>query len=428
MKLNTLTLIVAMLLMTAGLAVAEGPVEATAAAEKAKFGFAKDYSWVIGELVHRNLEGGFWQIRFIPAGTPAAKANKHRGKFVLGNPAQLKGYKTGDIVKITGGVSPNQMSIWMAGTIYKLKTVQRVGAIAEKPAPPAKLTAAQLARLKKLLADLGSDDFKTRETAEAEIKKLGPAALPHVQPLTKSDDAEIAERAGRIVEHLEGLLPPKPSKVSVKLSLDKAKYKVGERIRIKIEFKNEDAKAVQLPGGGSSYPWASGAGYELTGPDGKQIKPFTTGIVEIRKRMIYRRPIVLAPSATQTLSTSAMLVKDAPKILKPMPIKRRKALAPPKAPTGIAYLAFPDGMHCFALPKAGKYTLKLRLVGCDPNAPAAKPAPGVIPQLRIQARKAGVQQVGVVIIQAGPGGNVAGNAKPLVGTVESNAVTFEVVE
>ena len=112
-----------------------------------------------------------------------------------------------------------------------------------------------------------------------------------------------------------------------------------------------------------------------------------------------------------------------------MPVKHRRALAQPKAPTGIAYLTFASGGHCFALPKAGKYTLKLRLVGRDPNAPAAKPGelkpvPGGIPQLRIQARKAGVQR-GIVIVQAG---NVAGNAKPLVGTVESNAVTFEVVE
>ena len=61
-----------------------------------------------------------------------------------------------------------------------------------------------------LLADLGSNTFKTRKAAEASLKKMGPKILPRLLPLLESTDAEIAERIKQIVQHLKilQLLPP----------------------------------------------------------------------------------------------------------------------------------------------------------------------------------------------------------------------------
>ena len=78
---------------------------------------AVDYSWVIGRLEYNPIEGGFWQIRFDKENDP------YHGKFVLGRDPKLDQLKAGDLVKITGQISPNQVSFYQAGTIYEMESV-----------------------------------------------------------------------------------------------------------------------------------------------------------------------------------------------------------------------------------------------------------------------------------------------------------------
>ncbi len=51
------------------------------------------------------------------------------------------------------------------------------------------------AELEKLIRDLGSDDFDTREKAAARLLQIGRSALPLLGPARESTDAEIARRA-----------------------------------------------------------------------------------------------------------------------------------------------------------------------------------------------------------------------------------------
>jgi HEAT repeat protein len=65
------------------------------------------------------------------------------------------------------------------------------------------LTPEDRARIKELLAKLGSEDFATREGATRELFELGRRSLPQLQEAAKNKDAEIAGRAKQLIERLE---------------------------------------------------------------------------------------------------------------------------------------------------------------------------------------------------------------------------------
>src|SRR3989344_7294334 len=79
---------------------------------------APDYSWVTGQLQYQDIEGGFWIIRFGSRDVP------YNGQFVLGKDPRLQNFKDGDLVKITGEISDEQASIYQAGTIYTLQSIE----------------------------------------------------------------------------------------------------------------------------------------------------------------------------------------------------------------------------------------------------------------------------------------------------------------
>ena len=68
---------------------------------------------------------------------------------------------------------------------------------------PQELTPKDKARIKKLIAALGHDDWRVREKATVDLSGLGPEALPLVQAAAKSKDHEVVIRTGRIVEAIE---------------------------------------------------------------------------------------------------------------------------------------------------------------------------------------------------------------------------------
>ncbi len=55
-----------------------------------------------------------------------------------------------------------------------------------------------------LIKQLGDDDFATREAASAAIATKGPGVIPQLKEALKSTDAEVVDRAGRLIEQLTG--------------------------------------------------------------------------------------------------------------------------------------------------------------------------------------------------------------------------------
>lgn len=89
-----------------------------------------NYSRISGRLIWADIEGGHWQVRFIDRTNPAVAKDKYRGRFTLGTPKLLKGFRAGEWVTLTGEPRRNAATIWQTGTLYAIKTVRRLG-----PAP-----------------------------------------------------------------------------------------------------------------------------------------------------------------------------------------------------------------------------------------------------------------------------------------------------
>jgi len=71
------------------------------------------------------------------------------------------------------------------------------------PEGPARLDAETEARVRKLIAELGADDFQAREKATEEVRKLGKPALPLlIEAKTGSRDAEVVTRAEGLIDDL----------------------------------------------------------------------------------------------------------------------------------------------------------------------------------------------------------------------------------
>jgi hypothetical protein len=73
--------------------------------------------------------------------------------------------------------------------------------IAEKLKP---VPVVETQAVKDWIADLGSEEFAKRETAEKELAKLGAAIEPVLRDAVKSDNPERSDRAGRLLKTIEG--------------------------------------------------------------------------------------------------------------------------------------------------------------------------------------------------------------------------------
>jgi hypothetical protein len=58
------------------------------------------------------------------------------------------------------------------------------------------------AEIEKLIGELGSDDFETREAASTKLGLIGDAALPYLEKAEKSDDLEVRRRAEDLLRSL----------------------------------------------------------------------------------------------------------------------------------------------------------------------------------------------------------------------------------
>jgi hypothetical protein len=63
--------------------------------------------------------------------------------------------------------------------------------------------AVQPEEIKTLVRQLGDDDFKTRERASQRLRELGRFAMPALRKAANDSDAEVRQRASRIVEEIQ---------------------------------------------------------------------------------------------------------------------------------------------------------------------------------------------------------------------------------
>jgi hypothetical protein len=103
-------------------------------------------------------------------------------------------------------------------------------------------------KIQKLVQDLGSEDFETREKAATELKKIGKAAADALKKAAESDDAEIRLRAKRILEEIERKKPQKRigSSVSIQSSNGDTSYLLTPNEGDPITFKRLKSGGVEL--------------------------------------------------------------------------------------------------------------------------------------------------------------------------------------
>jgi uncharacterized membrane protein (UPF0127 family) len=70
------------------------------------------------------------------------------------------------------------------------------------------LKSADLARIKELITQLGDDSFEVRQNASAELKKVGPIAVPLLRQASKDSDIEVVRRAEDCLRHIEPASSP----------------------------------------------------------------------------------------------------------------------------------------------------------------------------------------------------------------------------
>jgi hypothetical protein len=116
--------------------------------------------------------------------------------------------------------------------------------------PPAKDAAPKVLSAAKLIADLGADDYRTRENAGKGLTQLGEKALPEMRKaLETTDDPEVSRRLTVLVRKIDHdrLVAPKRVTLSmkdkpVKVYLDEITKQTGYTIDYSPNGSSDDAK------------------------------------------------------------------------------------------------------------------------------------------------------------------------------------------
>lgn len=148
-------------------------------------------------------------------------------------------------------------SAWGDPPATKLQSAQTRPAAA----PATKPATTMAARIGSLVKDLGSKDFKTRDLADAAIRKIGLAVVPILRKHLDNPDAEVASRLADIVRYLERC-------IFITLRTNKAAYEVDEPINLTVWFKNESTSKFPI----SSVVLRSLSGLAVTDGKGKQVQ------------------------------------------------------------------------------------------------------------------------------------------------------------
>jgi hypothetical protein len=85
-----------------------------------KIGAADDYSWVTGQLFYVHADGGVWVLRYGAVDTE----DKFGGSVVLAPAVEMRNYREGDLVSVTGEIlSDARASRHLGGPLYRADTI-----------------------------------------------------------------------------------------------------------------------------------------------------------------------------------------------------------------------------------------------------------------------------------------------------------------
>lgn len=84
-------------------------------------------------------------------------------------------------------------------------------------------------RIADLVKKLGSDDFEQRQKADKELRKIGKAAIPHLEEAARSKDLEVASRARAILRALRGGARASDT-IRLTIESDRIELRIGDKV------------------------------------------------------------------------------------------------------------------------------------------------------------------------------------------------------
>jgi hypothetical protein len=88
-----------------------------------KVGHGEDYSWITGQLLYVHVDGGLWVIRYASVG----EEDKYGGSAVLAPAVNMKNYREGDLVSVSGEVlDQGRASPHLGGCLYRASTIDLI--------------------------------------------------------------------------------------------------------------------------------------------------------------------------------------------------------------------------------------------------------------------------------------------------------------
>jgi hypothetical protein len=88
-----------------------------------KVGHETDYSWVTGYLSYLHTDGGRWVLRY----TGVDEIDPFGGSVVLTPTVDMKNYREGDLVSVTGGLlNEGQAARPLGGAMYRVNSIQMI--------------------------------------------------------------------------------------------------------------------------------------------------------------------------------------------------------------------------------------------------------------------------------------------------------------
>lgn len=88
-----------------------------------KVGHETDYSWITGHLFYVRADGGRWVLRY----GQADEVDKFGGSVVLAPVVEMRNYREGDLVCVTGEVlDEGRASRSLGGPLYRVNTISMV--------------------------------------------------------------------------------------------------------------------------------------------------------------------------------------------------------------------------------------------------------------------------------------------------------------
>ena len=88
---------------------------------KSKFGHAKNFSWLVGQLQKVHVNGGNWKIRY----SPLDVQDKWGGSVILSQDARVDRFEDGDFVYVEGEILATRPTVYLAGPLYRISKIRK---------------------------------------------------------------------------------------------------------------------------------------------------------------------------------------------------------------------------------------------------------------------------------------------------------------